>query len=148
MKFIADVMLGKLAKRLRLIGFDVLYNRTIEDNEIIRLSLAQHRVILTRDTALAERPLASNHVFVKSDDVNRQLEQVLSRFPPDESTRPLTRCSECNTVLSPLPKEAAKDLVPDYVLKTQKEFLHCTGCGRVYWTGTHVRKMGLRKTKS
>lgn len=144
MKFIADVMLGRLAKRLRLLGFDVLYNRTFDDNEIIRLSLEQHRLILTRDRPLSERPLASNHLFITSEDVNKQLKQVLSVFPSD-NTRPLTRCSECNTALSAITKENVKDLVSQYVYDKHERFLRCATCGRVYWTGTHVSKMKLHK---
>ena len=67
MKFIADVMLGKLAKRMRLMGFDVLYGSTCEDNEVLRLALDQGRIILTRDTGLASRPLAQNHLLIASD---------------------------------------------------------------------------------
>lgn len=147
MKFIADVMLGTLAKRLRLLGFDVLYDRNLDDNEIIRLSLEQHRLILTRDTALSQRPLASNHLFIKSENVKNQLDQVLSSFSPDLHAQPLSRCSECNAILNAIRKEDARDLVPEYVYKTQKTFLQCPSCGRVYWTGTHVQKMELRKTK-
>ena len=88
MKFIADVMLGRLAKRLRLRGFDVLYDRTLNDNEIIRLSLEQDRVILTRDKALSDRPLAKNHLFINSDLVQEQVEQVLSSFPLETHINP------------------------------------------------------------
>ncbi len=143
MKFIADVMLGRLAKRLRLLGYDVLYDRTLDDKEVIRLSLEQDRVILTRDIALAERPLASNHVFISNNDVREQVRQVLAVFPPDEPARPLTRCSRCNEPLREIPKRDAKDLVPLYVRQTCDRFLQCRVCERVYWIGTHVRKMGF-----
>ena len=79
MKFIADVMLGRLAKRLRLLGYDVLYDPALDDNGLIRLSFEQHRLILTRDEALAERPLAAYHLFINSGLVEEQLEQVLSK---------------------------------------------------------------------
>lgn len=139
MKFIADVMLGRLAKRLRLLGYDVLYDPTLDDNELIRLSLAERRVILTRDAALAARPLASNHLFVRSDRVEEQLEQVLSGAPGDAS--PLTRCSVCNDPLTPVGRQEVRDLVPSYVFENNDTFLHCTTCGRIYWQGTHVRRM-------
>jgi hypothetical protein len=80
MNFIADAMLGSLAKRLRLLGFDVLYDHTLADNEVLRLALEQGRVILTRDTGLAARPLARNHVLIKSDHVDDQVQQVLDAF--------------------------------------------------------------------
>jgi uncharacterized protein with PIN domain len=146
MKFIADVMLGRLAKRMRLLGFDVLYDRTLDDNEIIRLSLEQDRVILTRDTALAERPLAARHLLIKDDDVRKQLHKVLTAFSIEEVPLSLTRCSVCNEPLVAISREQVKDLVPAYVHKTYDTFLQCTICGRVYWTGTHVQRMGLAET--
>jgi hypothetical protein len=145
MKFIADVMLGRLAKRLRLLGFDVLYDRTLDDNEIIRLSLEQHRLILTRDKTLAERPLASSHLYIESEKVQEQIQQVLASCPLDQPAQALSRCSQCNTILSEISKDDVKDLVPQYVYERYNDFRHCTGCGRVYWMGTHVQKMGFRK---
>ncbi len=142
MKFIADVMLGKLAKRLRLLGFDVLYSSAFSDNEVIRLSLEQDRCILTRDRALAQRPLAANSVFVRSELVEEQLQQVIAeKGSPVPSSGPFTRCSRCNTRLQPLSRHQAGDLVPQHVLQHTQTFLHCTNCGRVYWRGSHVRNM-------
>lgn len=143
MKFIADVMLGRLAKRLRLLGFDVLYDRTLEDNDIIRLSLEQDRVILTRDLELAARPLATNHLVIQSDQVSDQVEQTLAAFRLESHIAPLGRCSVCNETLSSISKEDAKDRVPLHVYETILLFLHCPLCGRMYWKGTHVRKMTL-----
>ena len=145
MKFIADVMLGRLAKRLRLLGYDVLYDRTLDDNEIISLSLEQDRIILTRDTALAARPLATNRLFITNDDMREQLRQVLAAFPNGGRYRPLTRCSECNEPLVTISREDVLDLVPAYVHETRDAFLQCPACGRVYWSGTHVRRMRLAK---
>lgn len=145
MKFIADVMLGRLAKRLRLRGFDVLYDRTLNDNEIIRLSLEQDRVILTRDKALSDRPLAKNHLFINSDLVQEQGEQVLSSFPLDMNIIPLTRCSECNEPLDRIEREEARDLVPHYVYEHKDLFLRCPRCKRTYWHGTHVIRMAVLK---
>jgi uncharacterized protein with PIN domain len=146
MKFIADAMLGRLAKRLRLLGFDVLYDRTFGDNDIIRLSLEQHRVILTRDQVLCRRPLAANHLFIRHQDVEAQLEQVLAAYAMPEQ-RPLTRCSRCNGLLRPLPRSEARDLVPEQVYRRYRQFLQCEGCGKAYWTGTHVAHMGFREGK-
>jgi len=149
MKFIADVMLGRLAKRMRLLGIDVLYDRTLDDNEIIRLSLEQDRVILTRDRALSDRPLAANHLLIKSDIVQQQVEQVFSTFPLESLLNPLSRCSGCNEPLDRITREDARDLVPHYVYENNYLFLRCPQCKRTYWHGTHVRRMVFpeRRTK-
>ena len=143
MKFIADVMLGRLAKRLRLLGFDVLYNAALTDNDIIRLSFSQNRIILTRDTGLVARPLAANHLLIASELVNEQISQVFAAFSLHEASDALTRCSVCNTALAPLDKRKAKDLVPEYVYKAYDAFLRCATCGRIYWKGSHVKRMLL-----
>ena len=144
MKFIADVMLGSLARRLRLLGHDVLYDRTLDDNTVIRISLEQDRVILTRDSGLAKRPLAANHLFIEANDTASQVLQVLSFLDlssPVERSASFTRCSACNSLLVPAVKLDVKDLVPEYVYHAHDEFLQCPGCQRVYWQGTHTERM-------
>ncbi len=132
-------MLGRLAKRLRLRGIDVLYSNSFDDNLIISISLQQNRVILTRDYGLAGRPLAANHLLITSDRVEEQIAQFLAAYPV--SARPLTRCSECNETLVPIDKSEARNLVPDHVFDVKDGFLRCTACGRVYWKGSHVERM-------
>lgn len=146
MKFIADAMLGSLAKRLRLLGFDVLYDPSSTDNEVLRLSLEQARTILTRDTAFASRPLASNHILITDDNIDRQIEQVLA-FVPATASDALTRCSVCNGLLDAMNRNDARDLVPDHVFSTIDAYRRCRDCGRVYWEGSHVRNMGNLRTK-
>lgn len=145
MKFIADVMLGRLAKWMRLLGFDVHYDRTISDNEIIRISLEQERIILTRDTRLAERPLAANHLFIENDNTKEQLRQILTSFHIEKVPGPLTRCSVCNTPLFPLAKQEVKDDVPHHVYQKNTIFLRCDRCGKIYWRGSHVKRMEIMK---
>ncbi len=139
MRFIADVMLGRLTKRLRLRGFDVLYNNGFDDNEIIRISLEQNRIILTRDHGLACRPLAENHLLIASVQVEEQVAQVLAACPVGAT--PLTRCSDCNETLKPIDKDEARDLVPVYVYEANDYFLRCGSCSKIYWKGTHVDRM-------
>ncbi len=145
MKFIADVMLGRLAKRMRLLGFDVFYDRNLSDNEIIRRSLEEGRVILTRDTALARRPLAENHLVIASEHAGTQMQQVLDAFSLDLLPQPLTRCTECNEPLEPVSRDEIKDLVPAYVHQKNDVFFRCAACRKVYWRGTHVKRMNLKK---
>ncbi len=132
-------MLGRLAKRLRLRGIDVLYGNSFDDNSIISISLQQNRVILTRDYGLAGRPLAANHLLITSDRVEEQITQFLASYPI--SATPLTRCSECNETLIPIDKSEARNLVPDYVFDIKDGFLRCMACGRIYWNGSHVERM-------
>jgi uncharacterized protein len=139
MKFIADVMLGKLAKKMRLLGFDVLYDRTLNDREIIRLSLKQHRLILTRDTALLKRPLASNHCLIKKDMVRDQLDQLFSELSLPPSVAPLSRCSLCNEPLISIARQDVQDVVPLFVYENKESFFRCQRCERIYWKGSHVR---------
>lgn len=146
MKFIADVMLGKLAKRMRLLGFDVLYDPAYEDNEVLRLALDQDRIILTRDTGLASRPLAQNHLLIGSDLVDEQFHEVLKKASLPSSVI-LTRCSDCNTPLATLSREEVRDLVSRHVYEQHRDFFRCETCGRIYWKGTHVRNMSRFLTK-
>jgi uncharacterized protein len=146
MKFIADAMLGSLARRLRLLGFDVLYDPSFPDNEVLRIALEQGRIILTRDTAFAGRPLASNHLLIADGPIEQQTRQVLAFFPASGNDI-LTRCSVCNGPLETLNRNDARDLVPDHVFATVNVFWHCASCGRVYWRGSHVRNMGHLRIK-
>ncbi|MDH4162025.1 MAG: Mut7-C RNAse domain-containing protein [Nitrospirota bacterium] len=141
MKFIADAMLGKLEKRLRLLGFDVLYDAALPDNEIIMLSRESGRTILTRDTGLASRPLAEHHLLILSDHVNEQIAQVLSAFPAPPAEEALTRCSMCNETLLPIELKDAADRIPQFIAQSKRTYLSCPVCERVYWRGTHVRRL-------
>lgn len=141
MKFVADVMLGRLAKRLRLLGFDVLYDPAMDDNEIIRLSLEQDRTILTRDTRLTHRPLAFRHIFISSVNVQEQLQQVIDAVETGTKIHVLTRCSVCNTPVTQISREDAKDLVPEHVLAVHRDFTRCGTCGRIYWMGSHIQNL-------
>ncbi len=142
MKFVADVMLGRLAKRLRLLGFDVSYDPASKDNDILRTALEQDRLILTRDRGLAARPLAKGAIMIESDALDDQVDQVtaIAAIPDAQA---LTRCSACNGLLEAIPRDEVRDLVPDHVFVGTDRFLRCQSCGKVYWKGSHVRHMGL-----
>ncbi len=138
-------MLGTLARWLRAIGHDVLYEPHIDDADLVARAVAEDRVILTRDRRLVERRLAANHVLVADDDIDRQLGQVvrelsLDRAPP----RPFGRCLDCNTPLETIDVEEARCRVPPYVAATQGSFRHCRACDRIYWRATHVENMWER----
>jgi hypothetical protein len=141
-KFIADEMLGKLAKWLRTIGYDTLYyNDGGADSGLVQRSLEEDRIILTRDTRLVERKLARNYVLIKSDNVWEQFEQVVKELALDTKSRLFTRCLICNKELMSVDKTSVRDLVPVYTYQTQNEFYKCPDCKRVYWPGTHKDSM-------
>jgi uncharacterized protein with PIN domain len=143
-RFIADAMLGKLARWMRVLGCDVEYFPSIGDRELVKLAAGSGRLILTRDTLLVRRREArSNHFFVEGDDFRSQLRQVVERFAIDPSDRFLTRCLECNALLAEIGKSAVRERVPAYIYETQAEFRSCPICSRIFWQGTHRHGMAM-----
>jgi uncharacterized protein len=145
-KFIADVMVGKLARWLRVLGVDVAYSNIYEDDEIIRIASAENRIVLTRDTGLAARRSTVRFVLIESDDYTEQIDQVIREFGL-ANFKVFTRCLECNVVLRPVDKETVFDRVPPYVYLTQERFALCPSCNRVFWHGTHADQM-LKRIRS
>ncbi|PIU50742.1 hypothetical protein COS91_08135 [Candidatus Desantisbacteria bacterium CG07_land_8_20_14_0_80_39_15] len=144
MKFIADSMLGTLAKWLRIFGYDVLYEPTWKKENMINLSLREGRIILTRDTHLTKK-IGLKVLLIKEDGVENQLKQVINELSLtiDESMI-FTRCTICNVLLKIVPKQETKDKVPSYVYSTQNEFRLCQNCNRIYWSGTHLESVKRR----
>ena len=140
MRFVADDMLGKLAKWLRILGYDVLYPAPARDAYLLRLAQAEGRVLLTRDRGLADR-CSGWKVLVKSEDPWEQLRQVVEELGLEVDRGFLSRCAVCNEPIEPVPKENVRDLVPPYVFRTHEHFARCPICGRVYWEGSHVERM-------
>jgi uncharacterized protein with PIN domain len=140
MRFIADAMLGRLAKWLRIIGFDVLYYPDIEDRQMIRIALQEGRTILTRDSGLLKNKGARNAIFIASDDVQSQLRELRGKLCFEEA-RPLGRCAVCNGILSVVDRrDEVREAVPDFIYHNVDTFLCCRGCGKVYWPGSHREK--------
>jgi uncharacterized protein len=144
-KLFADAMLGALARWLRALDLDVAYDPSLDDPELVELSVAEGRIILTRDRRLTERRLARNHILIRSDDVAAQVRQVLETLgvTPDPG-RLLGRCLLCNQPLVEIDPEEARARVPPWVARTQQEFRLCPACGRIYWPGTHASRMRER----
>ena len=144
-KFIIDSNVGKLAKWLRMMGYDALFFNKIEDDELIDIALEEGRVVLTKDTQIMKRRVATNGqlkvVLTKDDDPKKQLRQVVKALKLDCCLRQFTRCLECNQSLVPKSKEEVKELVPPYVFLTQNQYMQCPSCLRVYWRGTHWQRM-------
>jgi uncharacterized protein with PIN domain len=139
MKLLADAMLGRLAKWLRILGYDTEYLADTDDYAVMRLARAEGRLILTRDRALAARPELRT-LLVESESLEEQLLQIREALgPPPEPAA--TRCSLCNRVLLDAPPELVKAQVPPYVRRTHDQFSVCPECGRVFWQGTHWAQM-------
>ena len=142
-RFVADCMLGRLAKWLRAFGFDVAYDPFADDDQVARSAREREAVLLTRDTRL--RAPGVRAFFIRDDHVEDQLQQVVKELALDLSqARPLTRCTVCNQLLVPATREEVSDRVPPFVYLTQERYACCPGCGRVYWEGTHVSRMRAR----
>ncbi len=140
-KFVLDVHLGKLAKLMRLSGFDTLYKNDYDDKEIVKISVDQKRTILTRDTGLLKRKEITHGYFIRNIKAEKQLEEVITRFDLAKSIKPFTRCLLCNTELRSVPKDEILNRIPPKVKKYQTEFSICENCNKIYWKGTHYEKM-------
>ncbi len=132
-------MLGKLAKWLRLLGYDTTYNPAWDDPTIVRLARAEGRVVLTRDRELAARR-GVRALLVAGDQLEQQMAQIVNELhlPPGLAG---SRCSVCNALLEPIAKSDVAGRVPPYVLRTQEVFRRCPRCDKIYWPGGHWARM-------
>ena len=137
MKFIVDFMLGRLCKWLRLMGYDAVFFRGADKNELIYESLKQRRVVLTRNARITDKKVLKR-VLVKSDDLNLQIRQLVEELGLTiYREKVFSRCIVCNSAIEEAARETVKDRVPAYVFQTREKFFRCPGCDRVYWKGTH-----------
>ncbi len=140
-RFVADAMVGKLAKWLRAFGFDVFYHPFADDEELITVAQERDAILLTRDTLLQE-VRGVRTIFIRDDHVGAQLRQVVQEAPLDLSqARPLTRCTACNGALRPAARSEVWERLPPFIYLTQEHYAVCPDCGRVYWEGTHVARL-------
>jgi uncharacterized protein with PIN domain len=144
-KFIADNNIGKLARWLRLMGYDTLLFKEKDDGQMIKMALSEGRVILTKDTQFVKRRLVTSGkvktILIKHDDPRLQVQEVVSILNLDYHFRPFSLCLECNQVLVARDKEELRNLVPPHVFGTQTRYTQCPACHRIYWQGTHWQAM-------
>jgi uncharacterized protein len=145
MKFVVDRMLGKLAKELRMLGYDTVYYQGAAPRQLIEIARQQERTILTRNTKLVARRPEDQIINVTEDTPGLQLKQLIRQgsISPNE-TEFFSRCLLCNALLDEIPRGEAEGKVPDYILYHQKEFFRCPQCGRIYWKGSHQEHMQKR----
>jgi uncharacterized protein with PIN domain len=138
-RFLLDVHLGTLARRMRLLGLDTAYRNQAEDDQLVDQAIREDRVLLTRDRGILRRRRLPIGAYVRGDRPEDQLFDVLDRFAP--ALAPWTRCLACNGVLDPVElSEIAHQLRPG-TLRTYDTFAHCTSCGRPYWRGAHADRL-------
>lgn len=143
MKFVVDHMLGRLAKWLRILGYDTVYSPNLDDPDLVRISQAEGRLLLTRDTGIARRK-GIECLLIDSDRLEVQLAQVARHCGLDFSNETMSRCLRCNVALDEVDKEAVRGMVPEYVWQNQSQFRCCPVCARLYWRGTHWERMRER----
>jgi uncharacterized protein len=140
-RFVADRMIGRLARMLRLLGYDTFYQPELKPAALAEIARRESRIILTRGDTRLRFPGATNIFSVKSEYPPEQLREVVAEFSLDTKSGLWTRCTACNGDITPAAKDEIKDLVKPKVYEFYSEFFRCAGCGRVYWHGSHVERI-------
>jgi uncharacterized protein with PIN domain len=138
-RFVADVHLGALARRLRLLGVDVTYRNDASDHDLVAESAEAQRIVLTKDRGLLGRRALTAGAFVRGQHAGVQLADVVDRF--DISASPFSRCLRCNEQLESVDKREIADRIPDGTRRSYHDFSRCSGCRQIYWRGAHARSL-------
>lgn len=141
LRFVADVHLGKLVRRLRLLGFDCRYNPAWTDEDLARCSAAEERILLTRDRNLLKRALVTHGMFVHAHQPETQVREVVQHLQLRDVARPFGRCARCNGLLAPVSKRNVRKRVPVRTYRHVHRYVECGRCGQVYWKGTHWQRL-------
>ncbi|MBN1387219.1 MAG: Mut7-C ubiquitin/RNAse domain-containing protein [Bacteroidales bacterium] len=140
-KFILDAHLGRLAKYLRLCGFDTLFSNRFSDPEIVDISEKEKRIILTRDRGILKNNRVTHGYWIRSQIHEEQLKEVLTRFDLKDQIRFFTRCIRCNSPLEDVKKEDIAERLEEKTRLYYSSFKRCPGCNRIYWSGSHFENM-------
>ncbi len=140
-RFIVDVNLGKLAQKLRLLGFDTLFRNDLEDDEIIETALKENLIILTRDRGILKQNAVTHGYWIRNDDPKKQLAEVINRLQLQNDFKPFTRCSNCNGQLVLTGKEKLDDRLSADTLTYYNKFWECSACRKIYWQGSHFNNI-------
>lgn len=139
--FVLDVHLGRLARLLRLLGFDSLYENHLADGTLARIAAAEQRIVLTRDIGLLKHGIIERGYWLRAQQPAEQLQEVLRHFRLAGPWRPFTRCLACNGSIERVEKERVLSVVPPATARFYHEFFQCQACRRVYWKGSHYAQM-------
>ncbi len=140
-RFLLDVHLGRLARWLRLLGFDTAWEPDAEDGDLARRSADEHRILLTRDRGLLKRGEVTHGAHVAATDPEAQAVEIVRRFHLAERIRPFARCLACNGTLAPAAKAEVLDRLPPRTAREHDDFQRCRSCDRVYWRGSHHERL-------
>jgi uncharacterized protein with PIN domain len=140
-QFVLDGHLARLARYLRMLGFDTACYRQMNDQDLARVSAAERRILLTRDRGLLKRREVTHGYWVRATDARKQLLEIVDRFDLVGSIRPFSRCLRCNAPLREAAKAEVESQLPLRTRDCYQDFLRCDGCGGVYWSGPHHRRM-------
>ena len=140
-RFVVDVNLGRLARLLRVLGFDVWWSTDADDATLAHVSLGEQRILLTRDRGLLKRRAITHGLFIHSQDPEQQTLEVIRRLDLAQRLAPFTRCVRCNGTLAAVPKDEVIDQLEPLTRQYYEKFSRCTQCGRIYWPGSHYAKL-------
>ncbi len=141
LRFVLDTHLGRLARYLRMLGFDTLYRNDYTDEELARISSEEHRILVTRDSGLLKRRMVTHGYWIRESNPYQQARRVLERFDLFGAIAPFARCLRCNALLQPIRKEIVLDRLSPMTKEAYAEFHICSECNRIYWKGSHYRRM-------
>ena len=135
--FVLDSNLGRLARYLRLLGFDCLYQNDFNDETVATIADQEQRIVLTRDRALLQRKIITHGYFVREVRPRLQVKEVLARFDLYRLVEPFSRCIRCNGDLQAVDKQTIEDRLEPKTRQYFDSFRICTACGQIYWQGSH-----------
>ena len=139
--FVADRMLGRLARMLRLLGYDTLYSSTTTLAQLQEMARRGDRIILTRGDVRKRFPALPNIYSVKSDSPPEQLRDAVAHFGLETRAGLWTRCTLCNALIQKVESDQVRNLLEPKILQLYQEFFRCTGCAHIYWRGSHVERI-------
>jgi hypothetical protein len=140
-KFIADTSLEDIVKYMRVLGFDVFYDPLLTSREIIEISNAENRIILTRSRKLLKFKEVTHGIFIRPGTIPKQIKRIIDCLDIKDNIKPFSRCLHCNIPLKSIQKEKILDRIPPKTREFCDEYVQCPSCGKIYWKGTHFKNM-------